>query len=164
MYKSTGLGSQIWLSMYSASAMLTGTAEGEGLVGPRPHHFFATPPPLFALKRKILKIKKRLETSFFPSIFRYILCIFFNFKRQAFCGAPVLFAVIVPWGRLAPWSNAMPWPPLRFVRQRVLYFQLRQSFLSVLSDDQLFWVDKGFIFCLSPFESMKYSMLYCRTL
>ena len=25
----------------------TGTAEGEGLVGPRPHHFFAPPPPLF---------------------------------------------------------------------------------------------------------------------
>ena len=80
----------------------SGTAEGEGLVWPRPHHFFAPPPPLFVLKRKIIKIKKRLETSFFPSIFRYILCIFFNFKRQAFCGAPVLFAVIVPWGRLAP--------------------------------------------------------------
>ena len=42
-----------------------GTAEGEGLIGPRPHHFFAPPPPLFALKRKIIKIKKRLETSFF---------------------------------------------------------------------------------------------------
>ena len=111
----------------------TGTAEGEGLVGPRPHHFFAPPPPLFALKRKIIKIKKDLKQVFFPSIFRYILCIFFNFKRQAFFGAPVLFAVIVPWGRLAPWSNAMLWPPLRFVRQRVLYFQLRQSFLSVLS-------------------------------
>ena len=111
---------------------LTGTAEGEGLVGPRPHHFFAPPPPLFMLKRKIIKIKKRLETSFFPSIFRYILCIFFNFKPQAFCEFPVLFAVIVLRGRLAPWSNAMPWPPLRFVRQRVLYFQLRQSFLSVL--------------------------------
>ena len=79
-----------------------GTAEGEGLVGPRSHHFFASPPPLFALKRKIIKIKKRLETSFFPSIFCYILCIFFNFNRQAFCGTPVLFAVIVPWGRLAP--------------------------------------------------------------
>ena len=80
----------------------SGTAEGEGLVRPRPYHFFARPPPLFALKRKIIKIKKRLETSFFPSILRYILCIFVNFKRQAFCGAPVLFAVIVPWGRLAP--------------------------------------------------------------
>ena len=88
----------------------TGTAEGEGLVGPWPHHFFAPPPPLFALERKIIKVKKRLETSFFPSIFRYILCIFFNFKRQAFCGAPVrapvrapvLFAVIVLWGQLAP--------------------------------------------------------------
>ena len=43
---------------------LTGTAEGEGLVGPRPHHFFASPPPLFALKRKIITIKKTLETSF----------------------------------------------------------------------------------------------------
>ena len=119
------------------STTRAGTAEGEGLVGPRPHHFFALPPPLFALKRKIIKIKKKTWNKFFPSIFRYILCIFFNFKRQAFCGAPVLFAVIVPWGRLAPWSNAMPWqlpwPPLRFVRQRVLYFQLRQSFFSVLS-------------------------------
>ena len=37
----------------------TGTAEGEGLVGPRPHHFFAPPFPLFALKRKIIKIKKK---------------------------------------------------------------------------------------------------------
>ena len=37
----------------------TGTAEGEGLVGPRPHHFFAPPPPLFVLKRKIIKIKKK---------------------------------------------------------------------------------------------------------
>ena len=102
----------------------TGTVEGEGLVGPWPHHFFAPPPPLFALKRKIIKIKRKTSNKFFPSIFRYILCIFFNFKRQAFCGAPVLFAVIVPWGRLAPWSNAMPWqlpwPPLRFVRQHVL--------------------------------------------
>ena len=81
---------------------MSGTAEGEELVGPRPHHFFAPPPSLFVLKKEIIKIKKRLETSFFPSIFRYILCIFFNFKRQAFCGFPVLFAVIVPWGRLAP--------------------------------------------------------------
>ena len=80
--------------------IMTGTAEGEGLAGPRPHHFFAPPPPLFALKRKIIKIKKRLETSFFPSIFRYIRCIFFNFKHQAFCGAPVLFVVIVPWADL----------------------------------------------------------------
>ena len=93
----------------------TGTAEGEGLVGPRPHHFFAPPPPLFALKGKIIKIKKILETSFFLSIFLYILCIFFNFKHQAFCGAPVLFAVIVPWGRLAPWSerHALATPLLR---------------------------------------------------
>ena len=43
----------------------TGTADGEGLVGPRPRHFFASPPPLFVLKRKTIKIKKRLETSFF---------------------------------------------------------------------------------------------------
>ena len=28
--------------------LYAGTAEGEGLVGPRPHHFFAPPPPLFA--------------------------------------------------------------------------------------------------------------------
>ena len=69
---------------------------GGGLVGPRPHHFFAPPPPLFALKRKIIKKKKTWNKFFFPSIFRYILCIFFNFKRQAFCGAPVLFTVIVP--------------------------------------------------------------------
>ena len=116
--------------IYSKFHYKTGTAEGEGLVGPRPHHFFAPPPPLFALKRKKIKIKKRLETSFFPSIFRCILCIFFNFKREAFCGALVLFAVIVPLGRLAPWSNAMPWPPLRFLRQRVLYFQLRESFFN----------------------------------
>ena len=98
---------------------------------------FCAPAPTFCAKGKIIKFQKKgLETSFFPSIFRYILCIFFNFKRQAFCGAPVLFAVIVPLGRLAPWLNsAMPWPPLRFVRQRVLYFQLRQSFLPVLSDE-----------------------------
>ena len=119
--------SPIVRNMCENLSLWTGTAEGEGLVGPRPHHFFAPPLPLFALKRKIIKITKILETSFFPSIFRYILCIFFNFKRQAFCGASVLLAVIVPWGRLAPWSNAMPWQPLRFVRQRVLYFQLRQS-------------------------------------
>ena len=43
---------------------MTGTAEGEGLVGPRPHHFFAPPPPLFALKRKIIKIKKDLKQVF----------------------------------------------------------------------------------------------------
>ena len=34
------------------SGIVAGTAEGEGLVGPRPHHFFAPPPPLFALKEK----------------------------------------------------------------------------------------------------------------
>ena len=143
------------------------------LVGPRPYHFICAPAPtLCAKKKNNYNKKKDLKQVFFPSIFRYILCIFFNFKRQAFCGAPVLFTVIVPWGRLAPWSNAMPCPPLRFVRQRVLYFQLRQSFLSVLSDEMkkitsffkpnkgewLFWVDKSFMFCLSPFESMKYSM------
>ena len=156
------------------SAVLQGPRRGpEGLVGPRPHHFFCATAPHFAQNRKIIKInEKDLKQFFFPSIFRYILYIFFNFKRQAFCGAPVLFTVIVPWGRLAPWSNAMPWPPLRFVRQRVFYFQLRQSVLSVLSDEikkitsffqpnegeWLFWVVKSFIFCLSPFELMKYSM------
>ena len=41
-----------------------GTAEGEGLVGPRPHHFFAPPHPLFVLKRKIIKIKKDLKQVF----------------------------------------------------------------------------------------------------
>ena len=66
----------------------TGTAEGEGQVGPRPHHFFVPPPPLCALKGKIIKIKKNWNKFFWPT----------------------------------------PWPPLRFVRQRVFYFQLRQSF------------------------------------
>ena len=42
----------------SDMGILSGTAEGEGLVGPRPHHFFASPPPLFALKRKMIKIIK----------------------------------------------------------------------------------------------------------
>ena len=37
----------------------SGTTEGEGLVGPRPHHFFAPPPLLFALKRKKIKIEKK---------------------------------------------------------------------------------------------------------
>ena len=33
--------------------MKAGTAEGEGLVGPRPHHFFApSPPPTFCAKKK----------------------------------------------------------------------------------------------------------------
>ena len=82
--------------------LLSGTVEGEGLVGPQPHHFFAPLPPLFALKRKTIKIikKKDLKQVFFPSLFRYILCIFFNFKRQAFCRAPVLFTVIVPGANL----------------------------------------------------------------
>ena len=70
----------------------SGTAEGEGLVGPRPYHFLASPPPLFALKRKIIKIKKDLKQFFFLSIFRYILCIFFNFKRQA----PACFILPAP--------------------------------------------------------------------
>ena len=43
----------------------SGTAEGEGLVGPRPYHFLTSPPPLFALKRKIIKIKKDLKQFFF---------------------------------------------------------------------------------------------------
>ena len=43
----------------------TGTAEGEGLVGPWPYHFLVPPPPLFALKRKIIKIKKDLKQFFF---------------------------------------------------------------------------------------------------
>ena len=43
----------------------SGTAEGEGLVGPRPYHFLVPPPPLFALKRKIIKIKKDLKQFFF---------------------------------------------------------------------------------------------------
>ena len=36
-----------------------GTAETEGLVGPRLYHFLTPPPPLFALKRKIIKTKKK---------------------------------------------------------------------------------------------------------
>ena len=44
--------------------VVTGTAEGEVLLGPRPHHFFALPPQLFALKRKIIKIKKDLKQVF----------------------------------------------------------------------------------------------------
>ena len=63
---------------------------------------FCAPAPTFCAKGKIIKLKKKdLKQGFFPSIFRYILCIFFNFKRQAFCGAPVLFAVIVPCHALA---------------------------------------------------------------
>ena len=42
-----------------SSKGVPGSAEGEGLIGPRPHHFFAPPPPVFALKRKIIKIKKK---------------------------------------------------------------------------------------------------------
>ena len=34
-------------SWKSGKSTLSGTAEGEGLVGPRPHHFFAPLPPLF---------------------------------------------------------------------------------------------------------------------
>ena len=83
-------GTVVMILQLPCTSALPGTAEGEGLVGPRPHHFFAPPPLLFALKRKKIKIKKRLEISIFPSIFRYILCIFLNFKGQAFCGTPVL--------------------------------------------------------------------------
>ena len=32
--------------------LITGTAEGEGLVEPRPHHFFAPPPLTFCAKKK----------------------------------------------------------------------------------------------------------------
>ena len=64
LYNSKGT-LQLFFKVFLSSVNTPGTAEGEGLVGPRPHHFFASPPPLFALKRKIMKIKKRLETSFF---------------------------------------------------------------------------------------------------
>ena len=47
-----------YLHLHCIPRFVSGTAEGEGLVGPRPYHFFAPPPPLFALKRKIIKIKK----------------------------------------------------------------------------------------------------------
>ena len=51
----------------------TGTADGEGLVGPRPHHFFAPPPPLLALKRKIIIVQVffRLYSAIF-SVFSLI--------------------------------------------------------------------------------------------
>ena len=52
----------------------SGTAEGEGLVGPPPHHFFAPLPPLFALK-KIIKIKKVLKQVFFR-LYSAILSVF----------------------------------------------------------------------------------------
>ena len=54
-------------------AISAGTAEGEGLVGPRPHHFFAPPPPLFALKRKIIIVQVffRLYSAIF-SVFSLI--------------------------------------------------------------------------------------------
>ena len=35
-----------------AGRVYTGTAEGEGLVGPRPHHFFTPPPPHFCAEKK----------------------------------------------------------------------------------------------------------------
>ena len=35
------------LTLCHGSITVSGTAEGEGLVGPRPHHFFAPLPPLF---------------------------------------------------------------------------------------------------------------------
>lgn len=37
---------------------------GGGGVGPWPHHFSAPPPPLFALKRKIMKMKNDLSEEF----------------------------------------------------------------------------------------------------
>ena len=37
------------LSEPSFCCFIPGTAEGQGLVGPRPHHFLAPPPPLFPL-------------------------------------------------------------------------------------------------------------------
>ena len=39
-------------TQYKDKWAVAGTAEGEGLVGPRPHHFFAPLPPLSALKEK----------------------------------------------------------------------------------------------------------------
>ena len=72
----------------SVSENESGTAEGEGLVGPRPHHFFAPPPPLFVLKRKIIKITKDLKHVFFRPYSAIFSVFFFNFKRQAFCGFP----------------------------------------------------------------------------
>ena len=44
------------LLRHAGKGCSTGTVEGEGLVGPRSHHIFAPPPPLFVLKRKIIKI------------------------------------------------------------------------------------------------------------
>ena len=122
---------------YGGQYTLSGTAEGEGLVGPRPHHFFAPPPLLFALKRKKIKIEKKTWNKYFPVYIPLYSLYFLEFQRPGILwgSCALIFAVIVPWGRLAPWSNAMPWPPLRFVRQCVLYFQLRQRFLSVLSDE-----------------------------
>ena len=49
------LGSIMWISR----AVRDRRGGERGLVGPRPHYFFARPPPLFALKRKIIKIQKR---------------------------------------------------------------------------------------------------------
>ena len=43
----------------AAHAMIAGTAEGEGLVGPRPHHFLAPPPPTFCAKKKNNSNKKK---------------------------------------------------------------------------------------------------------
>ena len=40
------------LNLLTIFVVIAGTAEGEGLVGPRPHHFFAPPPPL--LENQIL--------------------------------------------------------------------------------------------------------------
>ena len=103
--------------------MFTGTAEG---VAGR-----AAAPPLFVLKRKIIKIKKKTRKKIF---FRYILCIFFNFKQQAFCVASVLFAVIVP-GPTCPLikCHALATPSLRSAACFVL--PAPAEFLSVLSDE-----------------------------
>ena len=97
-----------------------GTAETEGLVGPGLYHFSAPPPPLFALKRKIINL------NFFSSIFLYILCIFFNFKRLAFSifNAKKLFSILSPLTfhlspdvkRTAKWPNVC----LPFHRSRTL--------------------------------------------
>ena len=57
-----------------------GTAGGggrEGLVGPRPHDFFGPPSPLFAQKRKIIKIKKKNDLKQIFSVYILLYSLYF---------------------------------------------------------------------------------------
>ena len=80
-------------TMTTLTTPTTGTAEGEGLVGPRPHHFFAPLPPLF--ENQILWFYSFFRFSIWKNYFQLSALPLFTLLRGP-CTTPTTLTTVIP--------------------------------------------------------------------